>query len=199
MDVKHYPMIQTGVQNFPVKVTSGGSGLGDALVCIWKGDEVYERTVTDWTGIAWFYNIEPAQTGSMKVTVTAQNMLPYEGSCLVDNGGTPDVSVDLKFDSSSYSHQSYANYTIDMVNNTSSSQTFSLWTNISHPMGYIWPSTGYLDGPEVITLAPYGSDQRSYTRYIRSFIAPNWYTMNAYVGPDPGVIDEDHEDIQIVP
>jgi len=150
-------------------------------------------------GMVWFNNIDPAQPGTLAVTVTAQNMLPYEGACLVDNGGTPDVSVDLKFDSASYAHNTYANYTIDMVNNTSAGQTFSLWTNVTLPSGYTWPVSGYLNGPEVVTLAAGGTDQRSYSRYIWPAIPTGLFTMNAFVGPDPGVIDEDHETVQILP
>jgi hypothetical protein len=86
-----------------------------------------------------------------------------------------------------------------MVNNTSASQTFSLWTNVTTPGGFTWPASGYFDGPEVITLTAGGTDQRSYSHFVVPIIPTGWYTMNAFVGPDPGVIDEDHETVQILP
>lgn len=74
--------IGTGPQSFPVTVTSGGSPVNRALVCVWKGSEVYDRGYTNSSGQVSF-SINPATTGWMQVTATAQNYLPDVDSCQV--------------------------------------------------------------------------------------------------------------------
>ena len=119
--------------------------------------------------MARFANINPTTSGWMTVTVTARNRLPYEGVCLVSGNG-PDLHVDLEFDNLSYFFGTTANYTIDVYNFTATPQTFSLWTDVTLPGGTLWPPLGYFDGPEVITLPPYGSDRRSYSKFVWPFI-----------------------------
>jgi len=50
-----------------------------------------------------------------------------------------------------------------------------------------------------LTLPAFGTDQRIYTHYLWSGIALGLYTLNAYVGPDPGFIHEDSDVIEVVP
>lgn len=199
IDVQHYASIPGGTQNFPVKVTKNGMDLEGALVCISKGFEVYDRGVTDVNGMIWFSNINPFIPGDMTITVTGQHLLPYEGTCFVTGGGGPDLYVDLEFDDTLYFFYSYVNYTIDVFNTTAGAQTFTLWTNVSHPNGFIWPSSGYFNGPDVITLQAYESIHKDYSHFVWPSIAVGYYTMNAYVGPDPAIIHEDHETIDILP
>ena len=199
IDVQHYASIPGGPQNFPVKVMKNGWDLEGAHVCIWKGFEVYARGVTDVNGMIWFTNIDPFIPGDMLITVTGQNLLPYEGTCFVTGGGGPDLWIDLEFENTLYFFYNYANYSIDVYNTTSAAQTFTLWTNVSHPNGYIWPASGYFNGPDVITLQAYESVHKEYSHYIHPCIAVGYYTMNAYVGPDPGITHEDHETIDILP
>ncbi len=80
--VSHSPTISRGPQNYPVTVRSGSNPLGNALVCLWKGDEVYARGLTDASGNVTL-SINPLTDGPMLVTATAKNHLPYESSCIV--------------------------------------------------------------------------------------------------------------------
>jgi hypothetical protein len=68
--------------DFPVHVTSGGSPVSDATVCLWKGSEVYEMAQTDASGSTsfWFY---ASSLGALQVTVTKRNYAPYEGQSSV--------------------------------------------------------------------------------------------------------------------
>lgn len=85
-DVTHPIYLPTGDYEpapFTVHVEeSGGGPVDQALVCIWKADEVYEVGYTDINGDITF-NPEPSTEGIMDVTVTKHNYLPYEGEAFV--------------------------------------------------------------------------------------------------------------------
>lgn len=80
-------MVVTHSENFPITSTtfevhvedSTGNPLESAFVCLWKGDEIYERDYTDLNG-DFSLAINPSSLGNMYVTVTLQNFLPYEGT-----------------------------------------------------------------------------------------------------------------------
>ncbi len=74
--------IPTGSQDFTVRVRSGGNPVRNALVCVAKATEVYERGFTDAGGRVTL-TINPATTGYLQVTATAANYLPDENSCQV--------------------------------------------------------------------------------------------------------------------
>jgi hypothetical protein len=70
--------IPTGSQTYQVHV--GDSADGDvegALVCVWKGDEVYGADTTDVTGNVSF-EISPTTEGTMSLTVSAHNFKTFE-------------------------------------------------------------------------------------------------------------------------
>ena len=76
-----YPSVVKG-NIFNVTVKYGSTPVQNALVCVWKGSEVYQTDNTDDSGIASFsIPMEPYTTaGYMDVTVTAHNYLPHEDS-----------------------------------------------------------------------------------------------------------------------
>jgi len=74
--------ISTGSQNFTVTVTASGSPVRNALVCLQKGSEVYNRGFTNTSGQVTFA-INPTTVGYMYVTATANNYLPRLDSCQV--------------------------------------------------------------------------------------------------------------------
>ncbi|MEO0071537.1 MAG: C25 family cysteine peptidase [candidate division WOR-3 bacterium] len=84
--------INTGSQNFTVTVTSGGSPVFRALVCLWKGSEVYVRNYTNSSGQVTF-SINPTTSGYMQVTATKPNYLPDIDSCKVIYTVKADVGV----------------------------------------------------------------------------------------------------------
>jgi hypothetical protein len=89
----HPATMPPGSSSFTVHAESGGSDLISAYVCLWKPGEVYLRQATDSNGDAVF-TPNPATTGSLYVTITKKNYLPYEGEALV-TGGVPDPVGDL--------------------------------------------------------------------------------------------------------
>lgn len=83
--VTHPNQLPIGPSSFTVSVTSGGNPVNQAYVCLWKGSEVYLTGTTNSAG-AITLNISPTSPGTMYVTVTKQNYLPYEGSATVLGG-----------------------------------------------------------------------------------------------------------------
>lgn len=72
---------------FPVTVTSGGAPVTGATVCLFKPGDVYMVGDTDALGTMTFY-IEPAELGTLYVTVTGEDYLPYLGSSTVEDSDT---------------------------------------------------------------------------------------------------------------
>ncbi|MEO0112277.1 MAG: C25 family cysteine peptidase, partial [candidate division WOR-3 bacterium] len=79
--VAYFPhTIPTGNQVFPCTVrTLTGTPVEQALVCLWKGDEIYQTGYTNSNGIV-IFNINPTSAGYMYVTATKPNYIPYEDS-----------------------------------------------------------------------------------------------------------------------
>jgi hypothetical protein len=92
LNVVHNATLPKAPSTYVVTVTSGGSPRAGATVCLWKGTEVYLVQDTNGSGIATF-NPSPTTTGTMYVTVTKHNYIPYEGSATVQEAGdtTPPV------------------------------------------------------------------------------------------------------------
>lgn len=82
MVVNHVGSVPAGPSTFSVNVTSGGSPLGDALVCAMMDSAVYEYGYTNASGNI-NLSISPAEAGTLLVTATARNHLPYEGYATV--------------------------------------------------------------------------------------------------------------------
>ena len=61
---------------------SGSSSPTDATVCLWKTGDIYAVKTPAASGIAVF-NISPATTGELKVTVTVENCIPHTGHSMV--------------------------------------------------------------------------------------------------------------------
>jgi len=108
----HFPVVPSP---FPVHVEdSSANPVESAYVCLWKGDEVYERGYTDPNGDLTL-GVSPSTHGDMYVTVTGQNFLPYEGTSeCVGNlppvaGFTFDPPHPTRHDSVQFSSTSYDN------------------------------------------------------------------------------------------
>ncbi|MCK4271684.1 FG-GAP repeat protein, partial [bacterium] len=78
LEVTHPTIYTTGSPEYPVHVEANGSDIGGAYVCLWKGDEVYMTDYTDADGEVTF-SPTPTTMGTLYVTVTEQDFLPYEG------------------------------------------------------------------------------------------------------------------------
>jgi hypothetical protein len=96
LTVSHAASIPACPQTFRVTASVAGVPLANALVCGQKGAEVYAVGRTNSAGWVDLF-VSPATTGTMTVTVTAKNCLPYEGTCTVTSG-TPRPCVVFQSD-----------------------------------------------------------------------------------------------------
>ena len=94
LSASHPAEIEAQNQTFTVSVSSGGSPLGQARVCLWKGNDVYQVAQTGSGGSAAF-EISPADSGTMLVTVTKNGYLPYLGSTHVEDALSGVVAGDF--------------------------------------------------------------------------------------------------------
>jgi hypothetical protein len=97
LQVTHPSSLGTGTQAVTVWVKDHlGAPLNGALVCAWKGTEVYQYGYT-MVGGGLNLAVDPVTPGPMLLTVTARNMLPYEGTIQVTAGDVtpPEAISDL--------------------------------------------------------------------------------------------------------
>ncbi len=83
--------IPIGNQNVDVTVTSSGSPVNNALVCLCKGTETYASGRTNASGLVTL-NVEPITPGFMDITVTARNHYAFEDSIVVQASSYPYVT-----------------------------------------------------------------------------------------------------------
>ncbi len=87
--VNHPSTVPLGSSSFTVHVqTSGGGNVQNAYVCLWKGNEIYERGSTNSAGDVTF-TVVPETGGMLQVTVTKQNYLPSETSATIIEENLP--------------------------------------------------------------------------------------------------------------
>jgi len=83
LHVSHPTSGPTAECSFSVQVTSDGSGVLDAWVCLYKEGDIYTKLLTDGSGEADF-TIFPRSSGSLYVTVTKYSeYTPYRGKAAV--------------------------------------------------------------------------------------------------------------------
>jgi hypothetical protein len=85
MDVNYVSLIPASPQVFRVSVDISDSLIENALVCAMKGSEVYAAGRTNSGGWVDLF-VNPTTTGTMHVTATSRDCLPYEGTCTVTSG-----------------------------------------------------------------------------------------------------------------
>ncbi len=100
LDVTHPSTIGSqGLQSFVVKVNDASlAPVNHARVCLWKASDIYEVEYTDALGCAYF-EITPASSGDLLITVTKHNFIPYESIISVTGSGatisvTPEQGPD---------------------------------------------------------------------------------------------------------
>jgi hypothetical protein len=77
--ITHPEVLLLGQTSLSVTVKLAGQPVKAALVCARKGTEVYAHGHTDQSGSVTL-TVNPATVGTMYITVTAHNGIPYEGS-----------------------------------------------------------------------------------------------------------------------
>ena len=86
LEVSYSPVIPQGSSNLTVNVRSDAVPVKNALVCLFKNDEVYVNGYTDAQGEA-ILSINSTTADTMWVTVTGHNYVPYEGYAIVISDG----------------------------------------------------------------------------------------------------------------
>jgi hypothetical protein len=94
MDVTFDGNISIGPQTYSVDVASEGSPVPGATVCLYKGADVYCVDQTDGAGAAEIF-IDPASPGTLMVTVTEPDFLPFAGEAVVTDGEMPATPGDV--------------------------------------------------------------------------------------------------------
>jgi len=85
MTVTHAASLPASPQVLRVSVEVTGTPVQNVLVCAMKGTEVYAVGRSNSLGWVDLF-VHPTTTGTMNITVTAQDYLPYEGTCTVTSG-----------------------------------------------------------------------------------------------------------------
>ncbi|MFH1686659.1 MAG: C25 family cysteine peptidase [bacterium] len=125
LNVSHNDTLPVVSSQFTVHVTAAlNAPLPAARVCLWKGDEVYERALTNVLGDAAF-DVAPASHGQMLITVTHRNYLPYRDSAEV-RGNIPPVAAMAYEPASPTRHDTVS--VISQATDTDGSIDSCLWT-----------------------------------------------------------------------
>lgn len=82
-----YPRRVLKGASITVGVYSGGQAVPEALVCL-MGERIYLRSKTNNQGNVSF-QLTPSSTGTISITVTKHNYIPYEGVITIDEGLSP--------------------------------------------------------------------------------------------------------------
>ncbi len=88
LSVNHDSLVFLQPTDFQVTVTSSGSPVSRALVCVMMDSTVYLSDYTNENGIATL-TFTPQHTGILDITVTAHNCFPYEETAEVTPGNIP--------------------------------------------------------------------------------------------------------------
>jgi len=101
------------------------------------------------------------------------------------------MEVGIGVDSSTYQRGDTVYYDVTVTNNTTGQLTTTMWTNVTLPNSSIYPGSGYLNGPMSITVNGSSSDVWNFSRNIPGIAPIGSYSLNAYIGPNPGIDDQD--------
>jgi hypothetical protein len=126
--------------------------------------------------------------GDLDLAVT--NRLNDNASVLINM--IENVSVSLVPDSIGLPREGTLGYNVTVTNNTSSTQCFDYWTNITLPNGYPFPASGTLIGPYYLCLGAFETRSEHLTLSIPVASPLGTYTYNGLVGPYPKIWDEDN-------
>lgn len=91
--VTHLPSAPLAPYPFQVTVSNGGSPIESAVVCAYKPGDVHVTAQTNAQGIA-ILDIAPTTIGDMIITVSGQNLNPYEALVTVAPAGCGVILVD---------------------------------------------------------------------------------------------------------
>lgn len=138
--VTHQTEIPVGASSFVVSVSTTGNPVNQAYVCLWKGSDVYKTGTTNSAGQITF-NVEPSNPGTLSVTVTKQNFIPYEGHALVSDGTNYPPQIPTKpsgpIEGATNIEYTYSTSTTDPEND----QVWYQWNLGSYTTNWLGPYT----------------------------------------------------------
>lgn len=109
------PLIfSTNSTTFEVAVKNGSVPVENAVVCLQKGDEIYNCNTTNVNGTITF-TINVSMEGEMNITVTALNFLPYENTSTAYSIDT-NADILLVDDDGNDSYETYYKDALDAIN-----------------------------------------------------------------------------------
>ena len=91
LNVVHAKKICTGQQKFVMLITTNGQPIKDVVVCITMEGTLFATCITDASGKA-SCQITPSVEGTMKVTVSGKNLIPYIATVTVSTA-QPEIQV----------------------------------------------------------------------------------------------------------
>ncbi len=188
--------IGIGSQYFTVRVEEKGWPVEGAMVCLMKGSEVYAVGTTDPYGSVTLM-INTFSPGTMDVTVTARNYLPYEGSCVVA-GEVPDMTLSITPDATIIPRGGLLGYTISVTNNSNSFVSLDYWTDI-----VLWNGKPYqgnpIFNPFPLTIEPYGTRWGHLAQSVPYYAPSRTYRCYGRIGGHPSAVwEEDYFEFTIV-
>ena len=157
LNVTHPATLPVGTSSFLVHVEDfSRANIEHAYVCLWKGNEVYERGHTNSSGDVTFYPT-PTTEGNMYVTVTKydfnDNYLPYEGTALVGSGAEYTLTVNISGSGSVTKNPDLPTYPhgtlVELTADPDSGWQFDHWTG--GLSGSQNPDTITMDGDKTVT------------------------------------------------
>lgn len=113
--------IPQGSYPYDVHVGSSKANVAGAMVCLWKGEEIYDCGLTDKNGDVTF-DIDPASQGTMYLTVTVRNFETFEADVNVTN----ETGINLAY-FEGYHTKKGVNLKWEAVNDGSESYTYNLY------------------------------------------------------------------------
>jgi len=177
--------IPLGSQYVTVTVEDGGSPVVGATVCLMKGTETYATGTTGSDGSVTL-SVNPLSQGTMDVTVTARDYLPYEGTCQVA-GEVPSVSVTIVPDTTEVPQGGLLGYTVTVTNLSSVPVTLDYWTDI-----VLWNGNPYsgnpIFGPFTGSLDVGATQQGHLYEPVPAGAPLETYTCYGRVGGYPGAV-----------
>jgi hypothetical protein len=183
--VDHPDTIGIGSSDFTVTVKRGSTPVAGAVVCLFKDGEVYLTQETDGQGKATF-TPSPSTTGTLAVTVTTHNFVPYQGSTVV-SGEQPQLTISVMPDATTVPRGGWLGYTVEVTNNSSSSVTFDYWSDV-----YLWTGEPYgknpVFGPKQATLNAYQTRSAHLSHKVPNNAPLRTYSLCGRVGGHPGDI-----------
>ena len=91
LTVTYDSIIHPTPTNITITVTSNGTPIPNALICLMKDTTIYEYGYSDSNGTRVF-SISPQDTCSISITVTARNCHPFEGIISVLSTGVEEIA-----------------------------------------------------------------------------------------------------------